>query len=184
MNFKDIVIITERLTMKPVCWNDIDSLFNICADVETMQFWSEPPMQKMAESEAKITHAIKANNQGAALTLSLQLTGTDDMIGQISLFNIHTVSARAEVGYLLNKNHWQTGLMKEAMEAFIAWCFTVLKLRRLEADIDPANSASAVLLKKLGFCKEGCLRERWQVGDVITDSDVYGLLNLQGQNSR
>ena len=53
---------------------------------------------------------------------------------------------------------------------------TTIGLNRLEADIDPRNVASAGLLERLGFVREGLLRERWIVGDEVSDSALYGLL--------
>lgn len=51
-----------------------------------------------------------------------------------------------------------------------------MKLNRIEADIDPRNAASARVPERLGFVREGLLRERWIVGDEVTDSALYGLL--------
>jgi RimJ/RimL family protein N-acetyltransferase len=50
------------------------------------------------------------------------------------------------------------------------------RLRRLEADVDPRNENSMRILEKLGFQREGLLRERWNVGDEIQDTAFLGLL--------
>jgi RimJ/RimL family protein N-acetyltransferase len=49
-------------------------------------------------------------------------------------------------------------------------------LNRIEADIDPRNVASARSLERLGFSKEGHLRQRWIVNGEVSDSAFYGLL--------
>ncbi|HEX5305401.1 MAG TPA: GNAT family protein, partial [Dyella sp.] len=49
-------------------------------------------------------------------------------------------------------------------------------LHRLEADIDPANQASARSLQRLGFQREGLLRQRWIVDGQVADTAFYGLL--------
>ena len=54
--------------------------------------------------------------------------------------------------------------------------FDGMGLRRIEADIDPRNLASCRLVEKLGFVREGTLRERWQVNGECADSALYGLL--------
>ena len=51
-----------------------------------------------------------------------------------------------------------------------------MALNRVEADIDPRNEASARTLERLGFRREGLLRERWIVGDEVSDTALYGLL--------
>jgi len=66
--------------------------------------------------------------------------------------------------------------MHEALQALVQHAFQTLDLNRLEADIDPRNLASARTLERLGFQKEGHLRERWIVNDEISDTDLYGLL--------
>jgi len=45
-----------------------------------------------------------------------------------------------------------------------------------EAHIDPRNEASARSLERLGFVREGLLRQRWIVDGVVSDSALYGLL--------
>jgi RimJ/RimL family protein N-acetyltransferase len=83
---------------------------------------------------------------------------------------------RAEIGYCLHSAHWKQGYMGEALAALIEYAFSVLQLRRLEADVDPANASSLRILERMGFRREGLLRERWNVGGVIADSVILGLL--------
>ena len=50
-------------------------------------------------------------------------------------------------------------------------------LRRLEAEVNPANSASVKVLRALGFTQEGCLRKRWVAkGNAPYDTHFFGLL--------
>ncbi len=69
--------------------------------------------------------------------------------------------------------------MDEALRALLGHGFAELGLNRVEADIDPRNAASARSLERLGFKKEGHLRERWIVGDEVSDTATYGLLKSE-----
>ena len=69
--------------------------------------------------------------------------------------------------------------MHEALVRLVGYAFGELGLHRLEADIDPRNAASARSLARLGFRKEGTLRERWIVAGEVSDSDLYGLLGTE-----
>jgi RimJ/RimL family protein N-acetyltransferase len=69
--------------------------------------------------------------------------------------------------------------MQEALGALLDFGFGELDLNRIEADIDPRNSASARTLERLGFTKEGYLRERWIVGEEVSDTAIYGLLRRE-----
>ncbi len=184
VKFDSINIQTDRLNLRPITMQDLDEVYAIYADVQTMKFWSEPPMQFIAQAKEKIMQSIQANENGTALSLVVELKETQQMIGQISMYNFHQASARAEIGYVLSRKQWQKGLMSEALLAFIAFCFTELNLRRLEADIDPDNTASAALLQNMGFDKEGYLKQRWVVDGLMTDSALYGLLKSTWQNTK
>jgi RimJ/RimL family protein N-acetyltransferase len=66
--------------------------------------------------------------------------------------------------------------MNEALLSLLEFGFSQLALNRVEADIDPRNLASARSLERLGFKKEGHLRERWIVDGEVSDTALYGLL--------
>jgi RimJ/RimL family protein N-acetyltransferase len=71
--------------------------------------------------------------------------------------------------------------MHEALQEVLRYAFETLDLNRLEADIDPRNLASARTLERLGFQKEGHLRERWIVSGEVSDTWLYGLLRREWQ---
>lgn len=67
----------------------------------------------------------------------------------------------------------------EALKALVSYAFEVMGLRRLEADVYPRNAASIRTLERLGFQREGFLRERWHVNGEIQDAIFYGLLRRE-----
>lgn len=69
--------------------------------------------------------------------------------------------------------------MQEALRALLGYAFGELNLERIEADVDPRNEASIRTLERLGFKKEGYLRERWKVNGEVQDAIFYGLLRRE-----
>jgi len=45
--------------------------------------------------------------------------------------------------------------------------------------VDPVNQASNTLLIRLGFTREGTLRERWITRDAAYDTHIYGILSKE-----
>jgi RimJ/RimL family protein N-acetyltransferase len=45
--------------------------------------------------------------------------------------------------------------------------------------VDPRNEASWRALERLGFRREGYLRERWIVGGEVQDALIYGLIRSE-----
>ena len=176
MNFKSIQLNTPRLLLRPISNDDCQSVFDIYSDPAAMQYWSCLPFNDIGQAEELISSAISAAQSNRSLLLAVVLKSSNELIGTMSLFNLHAESKRAEIGYLLAPSHWRQGLMSEALSAFIEFCFEELDLNRLEADIDPNNTASSAILKKFGFEVEGYLKDRWIVAGNVTDSEIYGLL--------
>ena len=85
----------------------------------------------------------------------------------------------ASLGYCLNRTARGQGHATEAAHAVLRWAFDTLDLNRVQAETDTRNAASARVLEKLGFLREGTLRED---GDV-SDSWVYGLLRREWRPS-
>jgi len=66
--------------------------------------------------------------------------------------------------------------MEEAVRAVLTHCFTTLNTHRVEAEIEPDNLRSARLAQRLGFQREGLLRDRLFVADQPRTIQMYALL--------
>jgi [ribosomal protein S5]-alanine N-acetyltransferase len=176
--FDTLTLDTPRLHLRPLTAADAEALFRLHADPQVMRYWSTPPWTSLAQAEAMIATDREALPAGLHLRLAMTRVDSTDraLVGTCSLFNFQTTSRRAEVGYALASPCWGAGLMNEALRAVVAHAFGELQLNRLEADIDPRNTASAKSLERLGFVKEGHLRERWIVDGEVSDTALYGLL--------
>ena len=138
--------------------------------------FSFSPMTQIEQAEARVARNVQTSASGESLTCVLELRETGEALGECALFHANEQCRRAEIGFSLRRKYWRGGYMREAASAVIDHAFGTLRLNRLEADIDPRNVASAGLLERLGFAREGLLRERWIVGDEVSDSALYGLL--------
>lgn len=170
------VLTTERLVLRETAARDVQAVFDMESDAIAMRYWSKPPMQHVSEAQASVERAMRYFEDHVGLRWSITRASDDVMLGQCSLFEFNEQCARAEIGYGLDRRHWGQGIMNEALNAVVGHAFGPLGLRRLEADIDPRNIASVRALERLGFAREGLLRERWVVADEISDSVLMGLL--------
>lgn len=175
-DFSQLQLHTDRLQLRPLQAGDAAAVFNMHADPVAMRHWSTPAWTDPAQADTLIADDLRALPVGDHLRLGLQRRADGALVGLVSLFAFHLASRRAELGYLLLRSAWGQGLMHEALQALLDHGFGVLGLNRLEADIDPHNHASARTLQRLGFQREGLLRERWIVAGAVSDSALYGLL--------
>ena len=99
------------------------------------------------------------------------------LLGGITLANVRRgVVQSANVGYWTGLPYLRQRVMSEALQIALEFCFTTLKLHRVEAATLPENLASRALLEQAGFRQEGlarqylCIAGRWQ------DHVTFGIL--------
>ncbi len=174
--FSHIQLTSNRLTLRPLRAEDAESLLRIYSDPEFMRYWSSEPWTSLTQAVALVEKELHELAAGEHLRLGVFLRNRETLIGTCSLFNLMKPCRRGEVGYGIAREYWRKGYMFEAVSSLLTFAFEDLAMNRLEADIDPRNTASARSLEKLGFKQEGYLRERWIVGAQVSDSVIYGLL--------
>ncbi|HEU0035191.1 MAG TPA: GNAT family protein [Kofleriaceae bacterium] len=171
------VLECERVRLRPYRASDGDALFRVFGDPEVARYWSFPPWTERAQAEAYLAPLIaELPDAPTVLPWVIADRAHDELVGTTTIFAWHREQRRAEIGYSLQRAHWGQGIAREAVSRVLDHGFTELGLRRFEADIDPRNAASIALVERLGFRREGLLRERWLVGGEACDSVVYGLL--------
>lgn len=165
-----------RVQLRPMRASDAEQWLGIMADPEVMRYWHHGPWQTLAEAEVALLADRAAYLAGRSLKLGIYPQGSDLLLGMCQFFSIDAESRRGEIGYCLASGAQGQGYMREALELFVEYLAIGLGMRRLEAEIDPRNHASARTLERMGFEREGLLRERWCIAGEVSDSALYGLL--------
>ncbi|NRR31770.1 GNAT family N-acetyltransferase [Oxalobacteraceae bacterium] len=174
--FEPLTLHTARLSLRLIDTGDAAALFTLFSDPEALRYWSSGPWLHPAQASDSIEQTLRAYDDGSALRLAVVLTATGELIGTATLYAFDRRNHRCDIGYMLARGHWGHGYMPEVLAALVEYGFGALELHRIEADIHPANTASASILRRLHFRQEGHLRERWFVNGEISDSIIYGLL--------
>ncbi len=170
---------TSRLLLRPLRAADAPFVLALFNDAGFMQFGTTAPFASIDEAEALVARDIKAMAAGERIRLGIERDADQTLIGICTLFDLDAQSQKAEIGYGLQSAAWGQGYMHEALDALLEYGFLELGLNRVQAEIDPANVASARSLKRLGFVKEGHLRENCKLNGVVSDSVLYGLLRRE-----
>jgi [ribosomal protein S5]-alanine N-acetyltransferase len=165
-----------RVRLRPLRADDADALFAVHSDARVMRYWSHAPWTERAQAAARLAQLENDRRDSEFYQWAITVDGDDELVGTVSVFALNRAQFRADVGYALAASVWGRGYATEALKLAVDFAFGTLGLRRLEADIDPRNEASCRLVERLGFRREGLLRERWYVAGEATDSAMYGLL--------
>jgi [ribosomal protein S5]-alanine N-acetyltransferase len=178
-------ISTERLTIRLIEPGDLPALLAVNGDPTVTRHLPYATWAAMADALAWYQRMLGIMETGTALQFVIVRRSDDLPIGTALVFRHDEGSQRAELGYALGSAFWGQGYMQEALQALVQAAFgPVMGLRRLEAEVNPANTASVQVLERLGFQREGLLRQRWTSAKDEGrpyDVAVYGLLREDGE---
>lgn len=169
-------IYSERLYLRLLVEADLQALLEVNGDEEVTKFLPYPTWKSMSDAQEWFKRRSEHQTSGVALHFAIASKETGTIIGTCSLFHFDEENFHAKIGYVLGRAFWGQGFMREASVALIDFAFKKMSLRRLQAEAAPQNIASTRLLQRLGFTKEGVLRERWITRGETFDAEIYGLL--------
>jgi [ribosomal protein S5]-alanine N-acetyltransferase len=164
-----------RLTLRPLAEGDLPDLLEMSGDEQVTRFLPYAPWRSLDDGRAWFARMAALGSAGTAQQLVLAAHHGGRVIGSLLLFNHHEGSSRIELGYALRRSQWGRGLMREAAGAACSHAFAA-GVRRIEAEVNPANAASCALLARLGFTLEGTLRQRWVNHGAANDTNMYACL--------
>jgi ribosomal-protein-alanine N-acetyltransferase len=167
---------TERLVLRWIEERDAPALREVFGDPEVMRYWSAPPLPDEAAALELVVEIQSLFRQRTLFQWGIVRAEEDQLLGTATLWRWELPHRRAEVGFALGRKSWGKGYMAETLTALIRCAFDDWELHRIEADTDPRNHRSLSVLERMGFRREGYLRERFHVGGEIQDSVVLGLL--------
>ena len=171
------VLESERLIFRKFdVLQDADLIYNLRTNQLVMRFLDNSNHKSIKESQDFIKKNLNNYKTKSCISWVIVEKSTNQTIGDFSFFNINKTQSRTEVGYSLLPEFWNKGLMTETLKTLISFGFTNLKLHRLEADINPLNTNSKLLLKKIGFTNEGYFKENYYFDGKYIDSEIYSLL--------
>jgi len=109
----------------------------------------------------------------------------ESIIGSINLSQVFRGGFQnAYLGYHIGVAYANRGYMTEALQLALRYAFEDLRLHRLEANIQPGNSASIALAQRAGFVREGLSRRYLKICGRWRDHERWALLAEDWRASR
>ncbi|SFJ04430.1 Protein N-acetyltransferase, RimJ/RimL family [Paraburkholderia megapolitana] len=170
---------TARLLLRPFTQADTDAIFALHSSPYVLRYWDAPPWKTREQAERFIEVCRQFEQEGTGARLAIERAADGVFIGWCGLFRWNPDYRSAKMGYCLDDSAWGQGFATEAAGAVLQWAFDTLDLNRVQSEADTRNTASGRVLEKLGFVREGTLREACIVNGEVSDSWVYGLLRRE-----
>lgn len=134
-------------------------------------------MKELSFAENFVRGTIVRNETGAEY--AFMIYHNKKPVGRIGVYKIDMVNRSGEIGYWLIADAQSKGIVSNAVNGLLDFCFEKLNLHRIEIRCAVENYKSQAIPEKLGFTKEGIIREGEWLGDHFTDLILYSLLKKE-----
>jgi RimJ/RimL family protein N-acetyltransferase len=164
---------TNRLFLRPLEKNDIDSIFEMRSNADIMRFIRDPQISR-AEAE-NWTNLVSSRWEKEKFGFCAVIEkSSGKFIGWCGLWRL-TETDEIEVGYALMKDFQGKGYASEAAEAVLFYGFEQLNLKEIVAVARPENRASWRVMERLGMTYDytGKFYERDLVHYSITKEEFF-----------
>ncbi|WP_267640760.1 GNAT family N-acetyltransferase [Haloarchaeobius amylolyticus] len=160
----------DRLALRSVEPSDLDFLRHHQNDPAMRGSLTRSFPQTIADAESFLDSVTVREN------LAFVAIHAGERVGFVALFDVEHVPGRARLGYWVVPEHQGEGYATEMVDLVVEYAFDELRLHKVTADTLAANEASQRVLEKLGFDREGVLREHEYIDGSFVDSHLYAIL--------
>ena len=169
--------INDELEMREFTEADAGRVFTAVQDnyehLKTFMIWSKPDYSLVDAREFVAQCIVDAKQKKS---LGFGIFRADNLIGAIGFSRFDRLAGTTEIGYWIDHREEGKGIMSRASKILVDYAFNVLKLNRVEIRCSTENLRSAAIPERLGFVKEGVLRQSQFIKGKLHDFRVYGLL--------
>lgn len=173
----DLVLVTQRLRLRPFVEADADGLFAYVSDPALSHMMSWAAHTDRSQTLEFIRHVMASFANGLGVWWAIELDG--HVVGCISLEGLQFVLRawrvdHAELGYWIAPHLWNRGLMTEAAHAVVRTGFEAIGLHKITVGCIAENLGSRRVIEKLGFRTVGRLED-----DVWRDGRWWSVLRYE-----
>lgn len=171
-----VLNITEELYLKQLEVTDAPALFRLiqsCRDYLRQWLSRIDRFQTVQDVQMFIEGANAQTSRGMGLQAGIWFRG--ELAGVISFEQIDWTNQSACIGAWLGERFQHNGIVTKATQALIDYAFRGLGLNRVEIRCGAGNLKSRAIPEKLGFQKEGTVREVERLHDRFIDHVIYGM---------
>jgi [ribosomal protein S5]-alanine N-acetyltransferase len=164
-----------KVVLREFKLDDVDDALRVVGD-DRVTKWLSFDSRSRDEATSMLEGTIERAQQSPRTEFYLAVTAhrVDRVIGFVRI-GLSGVQA-GKLGYAIAAGEWGHGYATDAARTLVDFSFRELGLHRVSAAIGPDNAASIAVAEKLGFVREGRLRDHVFTNRSWRDSVLYSVL--------
>lgn len=165
------VLETKRLILRVLKPTDVKDLKEWLPNKSIYKYWGKRPSKSDLNPELIFE---KKERKTKSFHLGIVHKEDNKVIGEIRVYLIEN-DKMAKVAFRMSPEYHGSGIMAEALSSVVEFCFEKTELQRLWSDVHILNIPSYKTLEKVGFKREGHIRNGKMV-NTYCDYYLYGML--------
>jgi len=175
--------VSRHLLIRPFHRRDVEAMVDAVEmslpDLRKWLPWAQGPYRR-GDAASYIRESGSAWNEGRAFDFTIRRPEDPDRhLGNVSVWWTSRSARVGEIGYWIRSDEAGKGIGTEAAARVLGVAFDELEMHRVVVRIAVGNAGSERVADKLGFVREGLLREEVKVGAHWLDHSVWGLLEQE-----
>ncbi len=167
---------TERLLLRKIDKKYAEDVYEYASLPEVTRYLLWEAHKDPAYSREYVNYLQGLYREGSFYDWGIVLRESGRLIGTCGFTRFDFENDSAEVGYVLHKDHWGSGLAAEALAEVLKFGFCELGLQRIEGHYMAENGASRRVMEKNGMTFEGILRNSLLVRGHYVDVGICAIL--------
>ncbi|HVB24868.1 MAG TPA: GNAT family protein [Ktedonobacteraceae bacterium] len=162
------------VTLRPLELDDIDLMYQWEANIELDILSGWTPKRSLATFRQKFEKRI-TEPEDDRYTFGIQFEGR--LVGYVELVMIDHFERRTFISILIgDKQLWGRGIGSTALRILLDYAFTVQAMEKICAEVYGLNPRSQRPMERVGFQREGILRQHEFHNGSRQDMHVFGIL--------
>ena len=172
---------TERLLLRPYTIADHDDAlsYNSIPELHRYLYWEAFTQETFGARLETLVGRTELKQADDVITLAVVPRELGRAVGDVTLIWRSEEHRQAEIGFIFHPDHQGKGYATEASRVLLELAFDGLGAHRVYGRLDPRNTASAAVLKRLGMRLEAHLVENEFVKGEWTSEAIYALLERE-----
>ncbi len=157
MNFENIY--GKRIDLIEINMEGLMDMYEYSRNSSFYKHMEYKPHQSLEETRQYLKKLIRRSCSDFGHYWFIFLKVEEKIIGTFGLLNVDRRKGNAELGYGISPDYWGQGYFHETLMMVLKYLFLQLDFHRVSAITQADNTASTKALEKVGFRKEGIMRD-------------------------
>lgn len=166
----------EVVVLRQPADRDVNQLTEACQDPLISKYTRVPSPYTRVNATEFVRQAARSRQAGTEVSFVIASAADDRVLGATGIMNITRAREAAEIGYWVAVDARSTGVATRAARLASRWAVLGLGVARLQLVAHVDNIASQTVAERVGFVREGILRDYAAMGCGISDVVMFSLL--------